>query len=96
MADYFDSFGTLARRIYSSPVVTYGAPIDQGKVVAKAIYDGTLLPSFIHENGGDYKQYPQFLVDNRIGSVFDDLEEGQQVVVGQGKSSDQFSQHSEA
>ncbi len=76
--------------------MTYGAPVDQGTPVVKAIYDGTLLTSFIHENGGDYTQYPQFLVQNRIGSVFDDLEEGLQVVVSQEKASNQFSRHPEA
>ena len=94
--DYGSSWESLSRRMYSTPVVTYGAPVDQGEPVVKAVYDGTLLTSFIHENGGDYTQYPQFLVQNRVGSVFEDLEEGQQVVVSQGKASNQFSQHPEA
>ncbi len=94
--NYGNQWESLSRRIYSTPVVTYGAPVDQGTPVVKAIYDGTLLTSFIHENGGDYTQYPQFLVQNRIGSVFDDLEEGLEVVVSQEKASNQFSQHPEA
>jgi hypothetical protein len=90
-----NAWDTLSRRIYSTPVVTYGAPVDQGSPVIKTVYDGTLLTSFIHENGGDFTQYPQFLVDNRIGSVFE-LEEGTQVVVNQAKVSNQFSRHAEA
>jgi hypothetical protein len=94
--NYGNVWESLSKRMYSTPVVTFGTPVDQGTPVTKAVYDGTLLPSFLHENGGDYTEYPQFLVQNRIGSVFDDLEEGQQVVVSQGKISDQFSRHSEA
>jgi len=89
-----NTWESLSRRIYSTPVVTYGAPVDRGTPAVKAIYDGTLLPSFIHENGGDYTQHRQFLVENQIGSVFDDLEEGLQVAVAQKIVG--FSKHSEA
>jgi len=94
--DYGNVWESLSKRIYSTPVVTFGAAVDRGEPVVSKVYDGTLLPSFLHENGGDYTKYPQFLVQNRIGSVFDDLEEGQQVVVSQGKMSSQFSRHPEA
>lgn len=64
-----------------SPITRFGEGIPQESVGRHVPYDGTLLPGFILRNGGNHRAVWGFLRANRIGSVFDDLEDGRDVMI---------------
>jgi hypothetical protein len=78
-----------------SPPAVYGRDIPVTSSSA-AIYDNTLLPYFLMENGGEPRDYRKFLTVNRIGSVFDDMYPGMELIVHPVNSFNEFSRHPEA
>lgn len=87
------SFDVLGNR--STPLTSYGSFVVANSQPKRIIYDDTLLPYFLAKNGGNPRSYRQFLLENKIGSIFD-LEPGEQVQIQQTDSSRSFLTHLEA
>lgn len=77
-----------------SPIVTYTRrTVVQGNGYIEVPYTGETLPYFLKKHKADPFAYRQFLLDNQIGSVFDDLKEGQLVRVRPVTEAETFPQH---
>lgn len=90
-----DYFLELEKHIYHTPIAAAGYLITQPEEKVVTAYDGRFLPTFILDKGGDYLQYRKFLLDNKVGSIFD-LEEGQEVIVSQRDENNIFPTHAQA
>lgn len=77
-----------------SPPAVYGQDLPR-KTGKKSVYDNTLIPYFIMENGGEPRDIRDFLTKNRIGSVFDDMSPGMELKVEPMLSINHFSRHPE-
>lgn len=85
----------LSERIQSNvpgPVSKYGYSIrpENRRVV---IYDGQFLPPFLMKEGADHRLSRQFLLENQIGSPFEELEAG---IVVKLPASNPFLKHPDA
>jgi hypothetical protein len=78
-----------------SPPVVWGRDLPRTSTRA-TIYNGTLIPYFLMENGGEPLDCRGFLTANRLGSAFDALYPGMEVKVKQIDSFGEFSRHPEA
>lgn len=77
-----------------SPIVTYTRrSVVQGNGYLEVPYTGETLTAFLKKHNADPFAYRQFLMDNQIGSVFDDLKEGQLVRIRPITESEAFPQH---
>lgn len=76
------SLEELQKRSMNRP----SAPVIYGRDISRipyetTVYDDRPLPVFLLDNGGNPDEFRQFLWDNRVGSVYDDLKAGQEVKV---------------
>jgi hypothetical protein len=69
---------SIVRR--ASPAVIYGRDIPKTSRKT-SIYNDTLIPYFLLENSGEPRNVREFLIQNEIGSVFDELYPGMEVKV---------------
>ncbi len=85
---------SIARR--ASPVVIYGRDIPRTSKKT-SIYNDTLIPYFLLENDGEPRNVGEFLRQNEVGSVFDELYPGMEVKVERaGDRGAEFLRHPEA
>lgn len=75
-----DALQSLIQSSIPGPVTRYGRAFAPPQPVSQVVYDGTPLPRFLYNNGGDPEAVRQFLRLNRIGNPFE-LEVGRLVVV---------------
>lgn len=76
-----DIFNLLQLRL--TPIAKYGAPYLSTTPCLPTIYDDTMLPAFLLKNRADPTIYPDILILNRIGSVFDELVPGTPLIIPQ-------------
>lgn len=77
-----------------SPIVQYSVPKNR-EGIKRVRYTGETLTRFLLDNNADPWGYRQFLIDNRVGSVFD-LEPGTMVYVRELRTKDRFPRHPNA
>jgi hypothetical protein len=76
------SLEELQKRSMNRP----SAPVIYGRDISRipyetTVYDGRPLPVFLLDNDGNPDRFRQFLWNNRVGSVYDDLKAGQEVKI---------------
>jgi hypothetical protein len=87
------SLDTLSQRsAIPSSVSTYGYA-KHPSTQKRTIYTGQTLPRFLKDQGADPNSYRDFLKLSKIGSVFDELTSGREVVIPQQNT---FARHPEA
>ncbi len=85
---------SITRR--ASPPVIYGRDIPR-KSNKTSIYNDTLIPYFLLENNGEPRNVREFLIQNEVGSVFDEMYPGMEVKVQRaGDRGSEFLRHPEA
>lgn len=57
------------------------------------VYNGQLLPTFLFKHKAPPQSFPEFLLRNHIGNVFEELESGMGVVI---PSNNSFAKHPNA
>lgn len=87
------SLSAIALRV--SPAVVWGRDLPQTSTKT-VVYDDTLIPFLLLQNNGEPRDCREFLIFNRIGSVFDDLYPGMEVKIKQVDGFGEFSRHPEA
>lgn len=89
------SLAELSSRIKSNipgPVSESGYAI-RPESFKTIVYDGQLLPAFLFKHKAPPQSFPDFLLYNHIGNVFQELEPGMGVVI---PSSNSFAKHPDA
>ena len=86
------SLAELSTRVKSNipgPVSDSGYAI-RPESFKTVVYDGQLLPSFLFRHNAPPQSFPDFLIYNHIGNVFEELEAGMGVVI---PAKDAFAKH---
>lgn len=87
-----NELGTRITSLIPGPVSTYGYVV-RPEYTKAVVYDGQLLPAFLLKHKAEPQSFPQFLLFNRIGNVFEELESGIGVVI---PSTNTFAKHPDA